>query len=235
MIPRPDGLGNKYQICSYTSMGAPLNDGSIVEKAQKYGLCELNASSINSMVPNDALEMSTIFHRQLRFVQNGQFIDPFVPDDDILAACEILKSQGSGAATYCDELKNKCNPETGACIEIMITPTQAALDEVIPALNKIYGVKDPGDPCNEVQGATFGCPIAGCIEPPKGCTYSTAAYAVNSLGDCCPKMCFAVDTDGRECSANGVSTSSTSEGASASFSWILFVTLILTFNSLLKR
>ncbi len=269
MIPRPDGLGDKYQICSSdqrlsTSTGAPLNDESIADKARKYGLCgninisELNENSngnvhshsigdINSMEPDDALEFSTIFHRQLEFVQDGEFIDPYVPDEDILAACEALGANGAATATatatatttYCDQVKNKCNLESGACIEMEIIPTQAVLDELIPALNELYGVRDAGESCNEQEGATFGCPMASCVEPPKGCTYSTTAYAVNTFGDCCPRMCFAVDADGKECtlgsatnSNGGATRSSASASTSTSIlsSWSFVMTLVLALH-----
>jgi hypothetical protein len=229
MIPRPDGLGVKYQICSdvVTTQTTQATKGKSIEtinnKANQYGLCNdqqqqqqqntLAVNVINSMNSNDALEFSTIFHRQLKFTQVGNSIDPSAFHDDIIAACKnILEEENTQAHsyTYCHEVKNKCC-EAGHCIESISNPSQAAMDELIPALNNLYGVMDIGDTCNIKEwGNTFGCPVAKCMAPPSGCSYKFDSYVINASGDCCARMCYAVDANGDECGFDDTSAGESS-------------------------
>ena len=141
MVPRPDSLGLK-NICESKST-PPLSADytNIKMKAIKYGLCNktvTDVSTINNMEPMDALLFSTIFHRQLHFGYNERNIEPFAPENDILVACDTLGKDGD-AKSYCDALKNKCNIQTG-CMDMAIVPSKAAVEKIVQALNKIYGM-----------------------------------------------------------------------------------------------
>lgn len=226
MIPRPDGLGLVYHLCS---------DPSFFDKATTYGLCDETVTDpriINAMDPVDALQFANAFHRQLVFrsatdsTASTASIEPFAPDNDILAACETLDASAMLEATrnYCEAVKGRCNND-GACIEIGIVPTSAAVDELVPALNDIYGVLQDEDLCVPEQwGLSFACPVASCAQPPSGCDYGLARYVLNNVRDCCAVLCYATDSNGNECSGAirvlGAWTSSPSS------SWLLLIALI---------
>ena len=201
MIPRPDGIAKKIQICADFP---PLKDVKIKQKAQEYGLCGENISNpaiVNSMDPTDALAFSTIFHRHLRFVANGNIIEPWVPDEDILLACKHLESENDikTSKSFCEKVAGRYDPTIVSVDTMFILPTNEAVNELVPALNDVYGIKDPGDSCKfSVWGATFQYPVAKCMAPPEGCTYSRE-YFINDVGDCIQPQCYAVDTNGNQC------------------------------------
>ncbi|CAB9524844.1 expressed unknown protein [Seminavis robusta] len=204
MIPRPDGLGITYGLCNNDAF-----DQELMAKAQQYGLCDETVTDptvINSMTPEDALRFANAFHRQLRFsISDDNQIYPWAPDEDILLACENITSQA--ALGHCEALANRCNDDTGECIEIGVIPSVEAVQELVPALNALYGVLEEGETCipSTVFGPTFGCPVADCFaEQSAGCEYDTAGapFSVNELGDCCQRQCYAVDSNGNECTGN---------------------------------
>lgn len=244
MIPRPDGLGAKYNLCpssedDNTSTGAPppppLVEPELSDKAQQYGLCDeivTDPSIINSMDTTDALQIANALHRQLKFrVVNHNseqpYLDPWAPDNDILDACEYLSSNNgsedyAAAESYCVDVANRCNDE-GICIEIGINPSLEALDAIVPALNEIYGIADVGDECMPQEwGTTFQCPVASCVEAPPGCEYMTNHTTINNVHDCCAEQCYAVDSDGNECTTI-VGNSSSASTAKPSFSLLLWL------------
>eukprot|EP01083_Nonionella_stella_P297125 1009219_1 len=55
-----------------------------------------------------------------------------------------------------------------------------------------------GDACVYDSDSKNSCPIAMCLPEPEGCTYIDK-YVVSDDGECCPSMCYAVDSDGNEC------------------------------------
>eukprot|EP01083_Nonionella_stella_P297127 1009225_1 len=62
-------------------------------------------------------------------------------------------------------------------------------------------VTDPGNEgalCGDEQKNASDCPIAMCSPAPNGCTYIDK-YVMSDYGECCPRMCYAVDSDGNEC------------------------------------
>eukprot|EP01083_Nonionella_stella_P297128 1009227_1 len=71
---------------------------------------------------------------------------------------------------------------------------------VINVENEI-DIADPGnegDLCTDEQKNASDCPIAMCSPAPNGCTYIDK-YVMSDYGECCPRMCYAVDSDGNEC------------------------------------
>eukprot|EP01083_Nonionella_stella_P120446 360941_1 len=56
-----------------------------------------------------------------------------------------------------------------------------------------------GDACVYDSDSKNSCPIAMCLPEPEGCTYIDK-YVVSDDGECCPSMCYSVDSDGNECS-----------------------------------
>mmetsp|Transcript_92442 Transcript_92442/g.138459 ORF Transcript_92442/g.138459 Transcript_92442/m.138459 type:complete len:317 (-) Transcript_92442:81-1031(-) len=234
MIPRPDGLGIKYNLCAEgdTSTGTPpMVDTTLSEKAEQYGLCDeivSDPSLLNSMDPADALQFANVFHQQLRFVTNGagDDIDPWVPDTDILAACEVLSSEDDNAAakTYCEQVAGRCSDD-GMCIDIGFTPSPEAVTQLLPALNEIYGIANAGDRCVPEGEPSFGCALADCTEPPEGCQYVFDHYVVNNMRDCCAELCHAVDSNGNECTLD---SSSNRRGAELySVTWFVLGVLLL--------
>jgi hypothetical protein len=227
MIPRPDGLGIKYNLCSNdeTDIGTPpLVDDTLSSKAEQYGLCDeiVDPSLLNNMDRADALKFANVFHRQLFFVANGDSIDPWVPDTDVLAACATLPDDDSTAAAkmYCERVKGRCNG-SGECVDIGIIPSSEAVTQLVPALNEIYGAVSTGDQCvSDDWGATFGCPQAGCADAPQDCDYVFDHYVINDIRDCCAELCYAVDSGGNECSG-GSSTL-----LAHNFCWFLLVLLL---------
>ena len=257
IIPRPDGLGTKYNLCPFsaeddnTSTGAPppppLVESELSDKVQQYGLCDELVTDpliLNSMDTMDALLIVNAFHRQLRFRvvnrESGEpYLDPWAPDNDILDACDYLSSNNDGedyaaAESYCSSVANRCNGE-GVCIEIGIIPSLEAIDVIVPALNEIYGIGDVGDEClPEEWGTTFQCPVAGCLEAPLGCEYITDHTVINTIRDCCPELCYAVDSDGNQCSTKVANSSSSAANPKRSSSSLIFFggTMVLLVKSL---
>ncbi|GFH60229.1 hypothetical protein CTEN210_16705 [Chaetoceros tenuissimus] len=217
IIPNPSGLGLVYNICDEYGGFGPMADQYIVKDANKYGLCNGDSSLVNDIDPDVALKFTTIFHRHTKFTNKNGAIDPWVPDDDVIAACDTL-SKDSTAMNYCNDVKGKCS--NGSCTEQIIIPDSDTVNILVQALNLIYGVKEVGESCSIKEwGATHQCPVAGCIEPPAGCNYSSQHYSITFLRDCCEKMCYMVDDLGNECDMNGpIPSDEVSDGATIGLS-----------------
>ena len=227
MIPRPDGLGITHDICPdwpqdpeddeyydpllELEMGrlseedGPLANTLLRFKASEYGLCNetvFNTSIINSMDPVYALQFANIFHRQLVFTIKENRISPLVPNSDILDVCETFDVSDNIKA-YCEEIKSLCNDKGELeCIEVGIIPNNQSVEDLVPALNEMYGVKQMGDICEpEEWGATFECPANSmdCERTPEGCTYVNNYYVIDEVRDCCPKPCYSEGSDGNSC------------------------------------
>jgi len=197
IIPRPDGLGTVYNICNGR---VPVKEG-IIDKANQYGLCDndINVAAINHIDPNYGLLFVNIFHRQLHFVADGQNIQPFAPDSDILDACELREGDET-LNSYCQAVKNQCN-SFGECTEMMVVPSEMQVRQIVPALNELYGIPEIGDQCDPEQwSSSFSCPVAKCATSPQGCEYVRDHYIINQDRDCCAEMCFSVDSQGNKCS-----------------------------------
>ncbi len=200
MSPRPDGLGIPLGICDFS-------DGHLIaHMAKLYGLCndpvtdQVDPNIINSMEPLYALEFSTIFHRQLHFDVDTFLNTPWmVPDEDILSVCDLLGDAMRGdTKSFCKDIEERCDDQ-GNCNKRLYYPTREAAIDIVASLNDLYDVKKEGDVCDPtVWGATFGCPVAKCMEPQEGCMY-TIAFDINFRNDCCQKLCYFVDSDGEEC------------------------------------
>ena len=84
-----------------------------------------------------------------------------------------------------------------------IIPNKQSVEELVPALNEMYNVKQMGDICDpEEWRSTFECPanLISCGRPPKGCKYVNNNFVINEARDCCPRPCYSEDSDGNECS-----------------------------------
>ena len=122
------------------------------------------------------MDLNGTRHRQLQFtaVPDGTSevvarIEPFVPDQDIIEACDMLDERGDETAQmYCSDVRGRCN-EQGDCKRILYLPLFDEAEALIPVLNEMYGTASDNDVCvPEEWGVTFGCPVADCVEAPSG-------------------------------------------------------------------
>jgi hypothetical protein len=171
VIPRPDGMGHKYNLCDSSSLGQML---------KKYQMCSdvTNPSIINSMVPEEALKITHAFHSKLRFRAQEDRIDPWAPDDDILAVCNQGYTNNEAALSHCQRLESRCTD--GICQEIAILPNAAAVEALVLGLNKLYGIADEIHQCGPVcemfceHGNVLdaaGCPTCECRSEPVSNSY----------------------------------------------------------------
>lgn len=119
VIPRPDALVLRYLLCD--------GDASLPQLVRQHGMCTAVADPdvINRMSVADALQITHALHQRLVFESRndgGQWsVDPFAPDEDILAACYLLSvgqaTQENAASNYCNSVQNRCNIH-GMCAEI---------------------------------------------------------------------------------------------------------------------
>jgi len=104
---------------------------------RKYDLCTevvQDPTVINNMTISDALNITHALHDALKavgFRATSNAIQPWCPNDDVLAACNLL-DQGSAARSYCDILAT----------DPVLPPTlsAAAASALVPALNQYYGI-----------------------------------------------------------------------------------------------
>ena len=156
IIPRPDRLGIEYGLCNGRSSNSDSSEekagvsiSQIKEIAGKYGLCDERAvpKIINNMTINDALVLTNFFHSQIKFESRNDSIYPWVPDTDILAACELVPISNSTATNevieqtgnFCAAIKGRCSGQT--CTGISISPSAEVVKELVPTLNELYGVE----------------------------------------------------------------------------------------------
>mmetsp|Transcript_13886 Transcript_13886/g.20717 ORF Transcript_13886/g.20717 Transcript_13886/m.20717 type:complete len:225 (-) Transcript_13886:64-738(-) len=64
-----------------------------------------------------------------------------------------------------------------------------------------------GDVCVYDSDSKNSCPIAMCLPAPEGCNYIDK-YVVSEDGECCPSMCYAVDSDGAKCAVINIENES---------------------------
>lgn len=130
IIPRPDAMGIEYDLCAGTSE----------ELFKQGGLCEEAADPdvINNLEPKDALDITRALHELLVFERSGDSIKPFAPPDDVIAACDLTSN--AAAKSYCQELQGQCD-ENGICNEMLMVPSSDAIEAIVPALNKLYGIE----------------------------------------------------------------------------------------------
>eukprot|EP00554_Chaetoceros_debilis_P015257 CAMPEP_0194124828 /NCGR_PEP_ID=MMETSP0150-20130528/59146_1 /TAXON_ID=122233 /ORGANISM="Chaetoceros debilis, Strain MM31A-1" /LENGTH=289 /DNA_ID=CAMNT_0038818611 /DNA_START=106 /DNA_END=975 /DNA_ORIENTATION=+ len=109
------------------------------------------------------------------------------------------------------------NSEGDCCASLCYAvDSDGAKCAVINIENEI-DITDPsieGDICtaDDEEKNALGCPVATCMAPPEGCSYTFDHYVTNSEGDCCASMCYAVRSDGEarlfEITSSGQETSS---------------------------
>lgn len=146
VIPRMDafGVANKYGMCT--------GETELSSLFKKYGLCKevLGSADIqvlNNMEPAEALNITHALHKRLCFESQNTAgswsIVPWAPDDDIHEVCN--KNIDAGAASYCDEIMKRFNCN-GTCIDMAMVPSAAAINVIVPGLNKLYGTQCTGLP-----------------------------------------------------------------------------------------
>jgi len=135
VIPRPDDMGTKFGLCE---------DGDPDALFRKYGLCsgtDFSVSAVNNMETAEALNITHALHGRLVFQAtqsgDGWGIDPFAPEDDILAVCDEAITDDADALAHCKRLRARCSD--GACQGIAIVPNEASARSLVPALNELYG------------------------------------------------------------------------------------------------
>jgi len=138
-------MGKKYNLCG--------GDQGLAALLDKYAMCldTLEAKQvdlINSMELADALQIANALHQRLQFQAKAQQggggwrIDPFAPDNDLEAACNLLAQSDANhaAKAFCDKVKSRCNAE-GVCADISVLPRELEARRLAPALNRIYGIQ----------------------------------------------------------------------------------------------
>jgi hypothetical protein len=137
IIPRPDGMGLSTGIC----------DGDDIELAaafERSGLCDEVADPevINDLNHTDALVITHALHEQLVFtaVDDGDgsaHIDPWAPDEDMLAACDGPLADETAVDEACDLLAGRS--EDGNCTDIGVIYSLEQATLFAAGLNHVYG------------------------------------------------------------------------------------------------
>lgn len=136
MFPRPDGRPELTAACA-------KNDAFATE-LRDYRLCAAAASSadvsrVNALPMDLALRVSTRLHQTLRFRREGDHVEPFAYNTDVVAVCERDAAARSGF------LKARCDRElrardSGDRTAEFLMWTEAELTELPSRLNALYGI-----------------------------------------------------------------------------------------------
>ena len=130
IIPRPDGMGLEFGLCD--------EEGPFTT----YGLCVASADPnvLNDIPPAIALEITNTLHQHLRFEvsEDGQYIVPWAPDEDVIAACDL--TDNLAAQEHCANLSYRLSGGD-TCIDIGYIPGEEAVAALVPALNELYGIE----------------------------------------------------------------------------------------------
>ena len=134
VIPRPDGATALAQLCEEA-------DEATAALLESYTLCgQTDIDLVNAMDPADALEITHLLHERLAFtvvdLGEGYFdVDPFVPMDDVLAACETA---GAELDAYCEFQESRVDGD--GCTDIAYLPTEEEAVALAAAVNALYGI-----------------------------------------------------------------------------------------------
>lgn len=135
IIPRPDALGLQFGLCDGESDDAIL--------LQQYGLCDQildseGVTTINEISPVDALSITSILHQNLRFeVGEGNVVSPWVPDEDMIDACDLISD--SSVDEYCANIE--LSSSGNDCPEIFYSFPEDTAILFADALNQLYGIE----------------------------------------------------------------------------------------------
>lgn len=138
MFPRPDGRPELAQACARgDAFAAELRD---------HALCAAAASStdvarVNALPMDLAMRVSTRLHQTLRFRREGDRVEPYAYNTDVVAVCERDAAARSGfLKVRCDrELRARDSGERTA--EFLVW-TEAELTELPARLNALYGIAE---------------------------------------------------------------------------------------------
>lgn len=136
MIPRPDGAPELQPACA--NPDCPLH--GLVER---YALCTSVADPaqlmrVNTMLPEDALQIAHFLHTRLRFrmTQDRMDITPYPIPSDILDACALHPQANSAElAAICERERKRM--QSGH--EVGFFYTGAGAVELVERLNELYG------------------------------------------------------------------------------------------------
>ena len=137
LLPRPDGAAPLARECEAgTALATQLTDHALCNAADS----EASVAKVNALDEALALDVSTVLHRDLAFKRAGEIIDPSPLGRDVLELCRTDAELRDGA------MKERCREEEtysdgSARPAIFRMWTEAELDAVPGALNKLYGVK----------------------------------------------------------------------------------------------
>ena len=224
ILPRPDEYGMKYGFCdgtiiedinssssssvsrsSATTTSSQQQQRYYKELFHNYTMCNdrdgADPNVINNMELSDALLITNLLHRHLKFqiVNYGDdatnndtlyswSVEPHAYDDDILLACDVLDLEGGASYNqvegYCADVRNRCTND-GVCSDIGIIPSKENLDILVPTLNALYGIGDDDgssalNPNNNNTGAC--APQSTSQDSTDGKINSSGSSSSNRLG-----------------------------------------------------
>lgn len=138
MIPRPDGAPELQPACANP-------DHLLHGLVERYALCTPVADTaqlmrVNTMLPEDALQIARFLHTQLRFrmTQDGMGITPYPIPSDILDACALHPEANSAELTAICERERE---RTQSGHEVGFFYTGAGAVELVERLNELYGIQ----------------------------------------------------------------------------------------------
>jgi hypothetical protein len=138
MFPRPDGRPELTAACAQSdAFAADLRD---------YRLCAAASSSadlarVNALPMDLAMRVSTRLHQTLRFRREGDHVEPYAYNTDLVAVCERDAGARNGF------LKARCDRElrardSGDRTAEFLVWTEAELTELPARLNALYGIAE---------------------------------------------------------------------------------------------
>lgn len=136
MFPRPDGRPELTAACAKSdAFAAELRD---------YRMCAAASSSadvarVNALPMDLAMRVSTRLHQTLRFRREGDHVEPYAYNTDVVAVCERDAAARNGF------LKARCDRElrardSGDRTAEFLMWTEAELTELPSRLNALYGI-----------------------------------------------------------------------------------------------
>ncbi len=136
MFPRPDGRPELAAACA--------ESGTFADDLRSYRLCAAAASQadverVNALPMDLAMRVSTRLHQTLRFRREGDHVEPFPYNTDVVAVCERdAAARGGFLKVRCDrELRAR---DSGERTADFLAWSEAELTELPARLNALYGV-----------------------------------------------------------------------------------------------
>ncbi|MEM7335918.1 MAG: hypothetical protein AAF490_27820 [Chloroflexota bacterium] len=142
IIPRPDGAPELASVCQ--DLSEPLHSIATANFLCQPASSSQQVEAINSLEPNEALQIARYLHSRLQFVYDPNIpaILPFPIPSDILDACSIRGFQNEV------ELEALCQTEerrASSGQEIGIVYSGPGAEQLVRRLNELYGIENDGN------------------------------------------------------------------------------------------